>query len=152
MSRIIYRRRLWIAVLTAALLIGVIGIPWPATAAPPDALTIAITARAFAYAPESIRVPRGARLTLTLESLDTVHGLSLDGHAVEMTAEPGRSSRATFVAEHEGKFKFRCSVSCGALHPFMIGEVVVEPEVPFARVTLATLVISGSALAWFWKR
>ena len=152
MSRVLLRRRLWIAALTAALLIGVIGIPWPATAAPPDALTVAITARAFAYAPESIRVPRGTRLTLSLESLDTVHGLSLDGHAVEMTAEPGRSSQATFVAGQNGKFKFRCSVSCGALHPFMIGEIVVEPEYPFARVALATLVVSAGALAWFWKR
>ena len=152
MSRFHLQHRLWGVALAGALLIVVLGMPWPVTAAASDALTVSITARTFAYEPESIRVPRGTRLTLALESLDAVHGFALDGHALEMTAEPGRSSQVTFVAEREGKFKFRCSVSCGALHPFMIGELVVEPEYPFARVVLATLVVSGGALAWFWKQ
>lgn len=152
MRRFPLPRRTWILALSGLLLVAVLAAPWPLDAAAPEDRTIAITARAFAFEPETIRVPRGTRLTLSLESLDAAHGLSLDGHAVNMTAEPGHAGQVTFSADSAGKFKFRCSVTCGALHPFMIGELVVEPEYPFARAALGVLVIGAGALAWFWQR
>ena len=33
-----------------------------------------------------------------------------------------------------------CSVSCGPLHPFMIGELIVGPNVPLWRAVGAALV------------
>ena len=65
--------------------------------------------------------------------------------------EPGKSAVVTFVADKEGKFKFRCSIPCGTLHPFMIGELNVEPNSPLARALAATLIVALGAVVWFWR-
>ncbi len=144
-------KRGWVAGIAGLLVIAAMFAPLPGSAAPPTNHTIKINSRAFAYEPAEIRVQRGDTITLHLESLDAVHGLYIDGHDVDIQAEPGKSAQATFVAAHEGKFKFRCSVSCGALHPFMIGELTVEPNYPFARAVVATMLATLGAVLVFWK-
>ena len=52
-----------------------------------------------------------------------------------------------FVADRAGKFRLRCSVTCGSLHPFMIGELVVGPNLPFWRAVGALLVVTLGGLA-----
>ena len=138
-----------IAAITGLLILAVLLIPLPIPNYPLQTYSITIYARAFAYEPASVRVQRGDTLTLKLESLDAVHGLAIDGYPVDLQAEPGKSATVTFIAEREGKFAFRCSVSCGALHPFMIGELIVEPELPFARAVLATLIVAIGAIVFF---
>ncbi len=146
------RREVRIAVITLLLVIAAMLIPLPWLAPmPPQARTIQVRARQFAYEPSVIQVQRGDTVTIHLESLDAAHGFYVDGYAVDLQAEPGKSAQATFVADREGKFRIRCSVSCGALHPFMIGELQVEPNAPFARAALATLVAALGALAFFWR-
>jgi heme/copper-type cytochrome/quinol oxidase subunit 2 len=54
-----------------------------------------------------------------------VHGLSIDGYNLETTADPGQTARLTFVADRQGSFRFRCTVTCGNMHPFMIGKLRV---------------------------
>ena len=146
------RRRIWIAASTALLTLAAIVIPLPtATAAAAQARRIDVNARTFAFEPATIQVQRGDTVTLHLESLDAEHGLFIDGYDVNIQAEPGKSAEITFVADKEGKFKFRCSVTCGALHPFMIGELNVEPDFPFTRAVAATLIASIGAIAFFWR-
>jgi heme/copper-type cytochrome/quinol oxidase subunit 2 len=126
-------------------------IPVPLTLAAPQERHIKVEARSFAFEPGVLHVNRGDTIVLTLESVDVVHGFYLDGYAVNATAEPGQSMQVRFVADHPGQFKFRCSVSCGNLHPFMIGELVVEPNLPFWRVVAATLVAVVGATIFFWN-
>ena len=106
----------------------------------------------FAFEPSTLTVQKGDTVTIHLESLDAQHGLFIDGYDVNIQAEPGKSAQATFVADKDGKFKFRCSVTCGVLHPFMIGELTVAPDFPFARAVLATLIASVGAVGYFWRR
>jgi cytochrome c oxidase subunit 2 len=142
-----------IGVATMLLVLGALVAPIPlaASAPAPRARTIEITARQFAYEPATVHVNRGDTITFHLESLDAPHGLSVDGYDVNIQAEPGKSASVTFIADKEGTFKFRCSVSCGALHPFMIGELNVEPNAPLVRAILVTIIVGIGAMIWFWK-
>jgi heme/copper-type cytochrome/quinol oxidase subunit 2 len=145
------RRQVYIAVITVILIIAAIVIPLPVAAFIPQTREVTVDARAFAYAPASIEIHQGDTVHLTLQALDAAHGLSIDGYNVNIQAEPGKSAQASFVADKQGKFKFRCSVSCGPLHPFMIGEMHVDPEFPLARALAATLITTIGALVFFWR-
>ena len=46
-----------------------------------------------------------------------------------MDADWNRVSSVKFVADRSGKFVFRCTETCGNLHPFMTGELIVRPNV-----------------------
>lgn len=143
--------RLLVAASAALVMLAAIVLPLPVMASARGDHTLLIDARTYAYEPSTVSVRRGDSITIKLESLDVVHGLYVDGYDVNLVAEPGKSATVTFLADKEGKFKFRCSVTCGALHPFMIGELNVEPNLPLMRALLLTLAGVIGALAFFWK-
>jgi heme/copper-type cytochrome/quinol oxidase subunit 2 len=143
--------RLRVAATTVLLALIALVIPAPLTLAAPQERHITVQARSFAFEPGVLRVNRGDTVVLTVESLDVVHGLYVDGYDANTTVEPGQSAQIRFMADRFGKFKFRCSVSCGNLHPFMIGELVVEPNLPFWRTVTATLIAVFGATIFFWK-
>jgi cytochrome c oxidase subunit 2 len=144
-------RRVIVIALTALLILVALFIPIPTNASAPQTRTLEVTARQFAFEPATLDIQRGDTVTIHLESLDAAHGLYIDGYAVDLAAEPGKRAQATFVADKEGKFKFRCSVACGALHPFMIGEMNVQPNFPFVRATAVTLIATIGAVVFFWR-
>jgi heme/copper-type cytochrome/quinol oxidase subunit 2 len=84
-----------------------------------------IEASSFQYTPEALQVNPGDHVTIDLVSTDVVHGLYIDGYDLNVTADPGQTATLSFVADQSGAFRFRCSVTCGALHPFMIGKLDV---------------------------
>jgi heme/copper-type cytochrome/quinol oxidase subunit 2 len=86
-----------------------------------------------------------------LVSLDVVHGLSLDGYNFELKADPGKTVSATFVAYKSGVFRFRCSVACGNLHPFMIGKLQIGPN-QFLIRGIALLILSIVAAFYSLRR
>ena len=73
-----------------------------------------------------------------------VHGIYVDGYGLSVTADPGQTARLTFVADRAGSFRFRCSVACGDLHPFMIGRLRVGPNQLLIRAVAAMAVV----IAW----
>lgn len=129
----------------AGLALIVVLLPVPASAGP---VTHAVTmvADQFAFDPPVLRVNRGDRVLLTLQAADVVHGFYLDGYSIEARVEPGISQQVEFVADRAGKYRYRCSVSCGTLHPFMIGELVVGPNLTYVRAVGLTLVVLGATL------
>jgi len=108
---------------------------------------ITVEASSFAYQPARLQVNQGDRVVLEFTSADVMHGLYLDGYGLNLTAEPGHSARAEFVAAQSGTFRFRCSITCGPLHPFMIGQLSVSPNWPFWQVGLLAAVAAVGALA-----
>ncbi len=109
--------------LIAALAIAFLPAP-PSAAAPVDH-HIRVEASSFEYSPATIKVNPGDTVTIDLVATDVVHGLYLDGYGLNLTADPGQTGTLTFVADRPGSFRFRCSVTCGPLHPFMIGKLNV---------------------------
>ena len=117
----------------ALLLFGMAGLavvftPLPVPPLTPQARTYRIDARQFAYSPSEIKVNAGDTVTLQLVSTDVVHGLYIDDYAISVEADPGQTATLTFVANKPGSFRFRCNVTCGAMHPFMIGKLTVGTD------------------------
>jgi heme/copper-type cytochrome/quinol oxidase subunit 2 len=114
--------------------------PLPLAQAEPTNRTFKVAASSFEFSPGEISVNRGDLVTIDLTSTDVVHGLYLDGYDLQITVDPGHSQSLTFTADQSGTFRFRCSVTCGDLHPFMIGKLHVGPNILFWRgVGLAAL-------------
>ncbi len=144
----------WILFLVAALLILVL--PLPIQAGAPAERLIRVEASMFGFSPSEISVNPGDRVTVELVATDVVHGLSLDGYDFSLTAEPGQTVRKTFVADKAGTFRFRCSVPCGNLHPFIIGKLQVGQNTLFLRAIGLGLLALAAAI-WMlknssWKR
>ena len=112
-----------------------------------------LVARQFAYDPPIIRVSKGDQVTIKAESKDVLHGLYLDGYDIDRVLRPGEPVQFTFIANKEGKFGFRCSTTCGVLHPFMIGKLIVEPNYLFpGSVGLALGLAVGTVIYVAKKR
>jgi hypothetical protein len=106
-----------------------------------------INSRQYSYDPYRIVVNKGDEVHIRLAALDVVHGFFLEGYDIETEIYPGRIpfkmrrpstgeefrlvEEVKFTADRIGKFRYRCSVTCGSLHPFMLGELIVRPNYPF---------------------
>lgn len=134
--------------LLAGLALAVVLIPFPANAAAPTDRTFHILASQFEYNPAILSVNPGDRVTIELAATDVVHGLSIDGYNLAITSDPGQTARLSFVADRQGSFRFRCTVTCGNLHPFMIGKLKVGQNMLLWRA----VALSGLALvAGAWR-
>jgi heme/copper-type cytochrome/quinol oxidase subunit 2 len=118
--------------------------PLPVQRITPQERTFQIDARQFAYSPADLKVNRGDTVTIQLVSTDVVHGLYVDGYGVAVEADPGQTATMTFTADQPGSFRFRCNVTCGAIHPFMIGKLTVGTNDWLLRsVGLAVVAVLG---------
>jgi heme/copper-type cytochrome/quinol oxidase subunit 2 len=145
-------RRQWLAgTATLAVMVMALVAPLPIPQPTPQTRPVLINARTFEFTPGVVRVNRGDTVVVKLESADVVHGLYLDGYGVSTQAEPGQPGELSFVADRSGAFHFRCAVPCGNLHPFMIGKLIVEPNLMWLRAVLASLAAAIGALAAFWR-
>ena len=113
----------WIII--GLLALAIVAVPNPIALAAPAEKHFRIEASSFQFTPEAIHVNPGDHVTIDLVSTDVVHGLYLDGYDLSVTADPGQTASLSFVADQPGSFRMRCSVSCGAMHPFMIGKLNV---------------------------
>lgn len=103
-----------------------------------------IDAGNFTYSPAVLHVNPGDKVTIELASTDVVHGLYVDGYDLNITADPGQPATLSFVADRSGSFRLRCSVTCGALHPFMTGKLQVGSNLLLWRgIGLVFLVFLG---------
>jgi len=118
--------------------------PLPVQPIAPQERTFQVDARQFAYSPSEIKVNPGDTVTIQLVSTDVVHGLYVDGYDVSVEADPGQTKTLSFVADKSGSFRFRCNVTCGAMHPFMIGKLTVGTnDWLYRSMSLAILVVIG---------
>ena len=132
------------------LAVAVLLVPLPYSSLPVTH-EVTLQAEQFGFDPAVMRVNQGDRVVLNLKATDVVHGLYIDDYAIDVRFEPGISERVEFVADKVGKFRFRCSVACGTLHPFMIGELIVGPNLPYLRAVGLALVVLIATLYFLWR-
>ena len=127
---------------TAGLVVAFAPLPVPAVA--PQERSFKIDARQFAYSPSELHINPGDTVTIELVSTDVVHGLYIDGYTVSAEVDPGQTATMTFTADRSGSFRFRCNVTCGAMHPFMIGKLTVGTNGWLMRsIGLAVIAVLG---------
>lgn len=89
---------------------------------------VRLLAGKYEFSPPRVSVRAGDRVTFRIRTRDVTHGFAVESTAIDATVLPGREVQVTVPAERAGKLRYRCSVICGPLHPFMVGEIVVEPN------------------------
>ena len=149
----IRRHSLWLAlggVVLISLLSVALGSLLPLPSPDPQTREFTVSAKQFSYSPERISVNKGDRVILTLQPKDVSHGLYVDGYDVETHAAPKEEGTVEFVADNPGTYRFRCSLTCGVMHPFMIGEVAVEPNTPFQGAAAGILVLALGVVGYGW--
>lgn len=141
----------WLLVGLAALVVAFA--PFPAASdQQPSARVFRLAASQYAYAPAELHVNPGDTVTIELVSTDTVHGLYVDGYGVSVESDPGQTASLTFVADRPGSYRFRCNVTCGALHPFMIGKLTVGDNTTLYRGLGLTLLGAVGVMLGMRKR
>ena len=130
---------------------------------------ISIDARRFGYSPARLKVNKGDLILLRFSTSDVTHGFHLDGYPIELVARKGvtfqrntlleekghlktdwnRVSTVKFTASRSGKFIYRCTETCGNLHPFMTGELIVKPNTPYHFFISLSIWVVLTAGVWF---
>lgn len=131
----------------------------------PQERTFTVTAHKYAYEPSVLRVNRGDRVHIRLLAKDVTHGFYVEGYDLDAKARPDdpdfwvrRPSQGkdyeqvqeiSFVANRSGKFRYRCSMTCGYMHPFMQGELIVSPNSLFSTSIGLSLGLAAGLLLMF---
>jgi cytochrome c oxidase subunit II len=85
-----------------------------------------VKAKRFEFSPQVIKLKKGERVTLELESLDRKHGFEVPDLHISESIVAGEITRLTLTATRTGTFPFHCNVFCGEGHEDMTGEIVIE--------------------------
>jgi cytochrome c oxidase subunit II len=105
---------------------------------PPNAMNIYVVGKQWMWKAEhpggqheinSLHVPTGRAIQLTLISQDVFHSFSIPAFRVKREAIPGRYTTVWFEPTLPGTYHLFCTQYCGTQHSGMIGEVdVLTPE------------------------
>ncbi len=90
-----------------------------------DEKVIQMSAKKFAFSPDTITVKKGVPVVLELTSEDRVHGFKLPEFKVRSDIKPGAVTRVSFTPDKTGEFSFSCDVFCGDGHEQMDGTLIV---------------------------
>jgi cytochrome c oxidase subunit II len=127
---------------------------------PADARTIYVVAKQWMWTFEhpagqreinTLHVPIGEPVRLTMTSQDVIHSLYVPAFRVKQDVLPGRYTELWFIASALGSFPLLCTQYCGMDHAHMGGTIVVMRPAQYARwlegqATAGTLAAQGAQL------
>lgn len=87
--------------------------------------TVEITARQFAYTPDTVHVNVGERVRLVLTTADVAHSLAIREYGINLIVTPGEPASTVFTADRAGRYVMYCTVYCGTGHPQHLGTLIV---------------------------
>lgn len=108
------------------------------------------------YRTDTLRLNAGDTVTFHVVTKDVTHGFNIDGItdsiAEKLLVIPGRTLVVGPITFNEpGKYRIRCSVNCGSLHPFMSMDIVVEPNIPYYALSGFVVMIGMAAFLYNGK-
>lgn len=128
---------------------------------------ITIQARQYAFDPPILKVNKNDTLRIRLTSKDVVHGFYLEGYNLDAKITPHEPTfklrqpllnndweeveELIVVVDRVGKFRYRCSQTCGNMHPFMQGELIVEPNLPY-RAGIGSVIGLFIGMVWTFSK
>jgi cytochrome c oxidase subunit 2 len=119
------RNSLWISVVLLSLVL--IGSTASHVTAEPTERVIKITAKAFEYVPNEIKLKKGEPVVMELTSQDLFHGFNISDLGLRADLPPGKTARVQLTPDKTGDFEFHCDNFCGTGHENMNGVIhVVE--------------------------
>jgi cytochrome c oxidase subunit II len=84
-----------------------------------------IVVHAFAFTPNQIEIPKGAKVTINVTTKDVIHGFQVPGTNINMMVEPGYINTLTHTFNKPGEYTILCNEYCGAGHHMMTGRIKV---------------------------
>jgi hypothetical protein len=141
------RRPKWHWSLLAIIGLLILFFRYPITSAAPQERFFRLEASQFTYSPggafRQSRRPGDHRAASYRRGAWFVHRRLQTGNHLRSR----QTARLTFVADRQGSFRFRCTVTCGNLHPFMIGKLQVgQNELLWRGALLARLALIAGVL------
>jgi|Deesub1362A_J573_1020465.scaffolds.fasta_scaffold00151_17 ferredoxin len=105
--------------------------------------------------PSIMEVEKGGKVVFRIISADVTHGFYIDGYTPDAVKDnkilikPGEIIEVgPIFFDDPGKFKLRCSETCGPLHPFMVADLIVKPNTYFPVLLIITVVVSAMTLLY----
>lgn len=83
-------------------------------------------AQVFSFAPQTLAVPAGAKVTFFVTSPDVVHGFYIAKTDVNMMAVPGWVNTQSHTFAHRGTYLLICHEYCGIGHQNMFARIQVR--------------------------
>lgn len=81
----------------------------------------------------TLHVPQGVPVKITMISQDVLHALYLPAFRVQRHVEPGQYTQMWFTPTKPGKYYMFCAMHCGTQHSEMGGYVYVMPQNEYAE-------------------
>ncbi len=85
-----------------------------------------LISRAWQFQPRTIEIPRGAKVTFYVTSVDVQHGFKVMGTSISMQVLPGYVGVISYTFKEPGVYRFICTEYCGLAHAAMFGEIIVK--------------------------
>lgn len=88
--------------------------------------TIMLKASNWEFAPNTITVQKGEKVSLNLMGVEGNHGIAIPGLDVNVSMAEGEISLVELPTDTAGTYEFFCNVPCGPGHREMKGTIVIE--------------------------
>ncbi len=95
----------------------------------PDTYELQMVARMWAFAPSTIRLPKGSTVNMYVTSQDIIHGFKVDRKNLNLMAVPGAINYMQVTFDEAGEYMFACHEFCGAAHHTMAGRFIIEDDI-----------------------
>jgi len=106
---------------------------------PKDAMNVDVIARSWAWTfryengrqTDTLRVPVGKPVKLTMTSEDVIHCLFIPAYRVKEDCVPGLKTHLWFTANEAGTYDIFCTEYCGLEHSHMLSKLITMPAADF---------------------